>query len=302
MDTAILKQLALGAVPPAVAACAAVWMIWRGTAHGDGLATPPRGRARATVATLVVISLAMHPVLFGWPAIPPRAADQWLPVVAVLAGLAGLASMIGAKGAWAAAVGAAVAAAAGGALSARRLIASSWTPTEALVHLGLLLIGAALAAAATERLVRDRRGWFGPALLVIVAGGASQVLVLGMASLKVGQAAGVIAAVAGGLLVAAWFRPALWARGTTTAATTFVAVAIFQGALFGDAEGGVRWLYAGLVAIAPVLAAAVDAALPARLEGWKRSVLVLVAAGLPIGAALARAAVAMAAQQAAESY
>ncbi len=270
--------LAIGTV-----AFAAVWWRRRGPASGDHPPGTPAAHdpTWAAPALLMLVYCVFNPLLLGAPSFPPRSANDWFPVAAVVAGVLGIvADSVRLPGAakwlvrWAVLVGL-FAGCAANAIRAR------WTGLESAMWVGG---GATLTVVAwwcMAHLNNTTRGARGP----IVAGGlcaaAGGLLVL-TGSLRSAQGVGFVAAAMTGALLVSWVRPRLTiARGGAHVPVVLTGVSLFAGVVFGDAA----WWQAALVLFIPVAAIVAGLALPVGIGGWKRTVAVAVAAAIP-GAAV----------------
>lgn len=294
MDPAILKQLALGVVPPGLAAAALATLLWR--AH-----KVPATSARWALMPvgLGVIALLVHPIVFRVPAFPVRSAADLLTPIAVLSGFIGW-GVARARPPVALLVPLRAGLAAAFAVACLRPMLDRWDADAALA----LVIGfagaSALAATALDRVLEpgpysDHAASIDPhpglrlAALLVVLGAASQIVVLGFYSLRVSQGAGVFAALAGGLLVAALFWRPRSLAGVADALVLPTAAAVLLGAILGQPERPV--LLGSLLAASPVAALGIGLALRRRkpvVRGWAA----VVGAGVPALAALAIAALA----------
>lgn len=309
MDPGVLRQIALGTVPPGIAATAAfaaVW--WRGRGgqgraggrdtggKGGGENLPPLWRRIAVPLLLAGLYTGFHAFLFGGINIPPRESMDWLAVVAWVAaiGAVGNGLLAGARGRrmaiWAGALVWIPALLAIGWLAAGSL-ARRWDLADAASNIGMFAAAGIAAVIGAEALARRRPGASGVAAMVVVCAGASQVLVLAFSSLKYSQSAGLWAAFMGGAMVVAFFRSGLTvAHGAAGLAASMVMAAMYQGVLFTYTERA--WVSVALVASSPVLAALGTLwARPQRGRGLRvlRWALPAMLAAIPAAAAVALA-------------
>lgn len=295
IDTAIIRQIAMGTVPPGLAAAVLFALLWWRAPAGTAAASQ-RWRAAACATGLGAMYAGFHAWLFGLR-FPPRESMDWLPIAAGVAVIAGLLpaftpSKVAPGGspperfAWKVPL---TALALIGWLAAGNL-RKSWSAADLVLHVGwfVLLSGSALAGAAV--LARRRPGPVAPLTLLVVFAGASQMLVLAYSSLKLGQSAGLWAAFLGGALVVALVRRELsLARGAVFVSVATTAAAVFQGFLFTSTERAAA--YAGLIAASAVLAG-LGALVPIAKRGPRRVVgalapVVLALIPVMIGIALA---------------
>ncbi len=272
----MFMMLALGAAVPAIGSTA-----WAAVVLGGGAGWRWRARALTPVVFALII-IGTHTLLFGVRV--PRSAMDWLPWIALAAG--GVASMPRTCpwSAWAPRVVLAL----GAAWASSIIPMRGWSPWQAAAHLGGFA-GALLGVLAALDRLGDRAG---PrtlaAVLTLAAAGVSQVLVLGFYSLKLGQAAGISAALAGGVLLALLVRPrAKAAAGDLLAPVIAAAAALYQGVLYADAAQA-SW-YVPCLAAGPIVAAGTHALIPERVGARRRAALTIAASALPVLAALALA-------------
>ncbi|MCA9286478.1 MAG: hypothetical protein KDA22_14735 [Phycisphaerales bacterium] len=262
MDPAILRQLALGAIPPAIAGALVLGALV--VRHEDTLC---RRLLRALPALVVGCGvLGMHALLFGPPVFPATSALGWLPWLTLGVGAAAFGAALPKRGrALLLAAVVLIGLAVGAWLSARTLLANAWDARSAAGHLGAMAAGAALFVGGLLVVLR-LPGAVGLLGACMTLGGASQLAVLGHHSLTIGQFVGIFAAFCGGGVVAALVRRNV-RLGSAATITIGVATALasFQAFLYGDAEHPVP------VAIATaVLPWAVWGLLVAATGAWRR--------------------------------
>ena len=180
----------------------------------------------------------MHALLFGQPRIPPTSAFDWLPISALVLLVAGVLTELVRPGPVRRVVTMVVIAAllvGAGWLSARNLIANSWTAGRVLAELGgFVCLGTGFALAVTR--LGSRPGPIALACVTVALGVASQASILFFFSLKLGQFVGIFAAFAGGAFAASLvLRSVALPRSLLLAAGAATAVAVFQALHFGDA-------------------------------------------------------------------
>lgn len=298
MEEGLIAKLALGALVPGFAALGtlgAAW--WRqrrsvSTLVETTAASPTIERDGEPFwimpALVASVSAVMIPILTEAKAFPPVAADEWLPLIAATAGLLEL----GTRGArfpgalrWALrTVFFALVAAA----CARNMLRHSWSVSTSAMWIAGFAALALAATAVLEAVLARTRGFTAPALLLIIVGGASQILAIGYSSLKLGQSVGVVAAILGAACVVALFRP----RFSLAFGGAFVPIAITASGVYaGDIAAHTRVaLYTSCIAAAALLPGLIFLGPLSNLRGWKRSAILFLLAGVPIGAALAVAA------------
>jgi hypothetical protein len=282
MDPAMVKNLALGAVPPGVLALLFFLLAWR--------RRPAERAGPALVATPIFMALAVvftYAITFQTPRLAPLAAFDWLPIIAIAAGVAGVFAALERLPLvvrWTPAVLALLFAAWAGAKNA---IATSWTPSQTGAHLleavvfGIVLLGAG------HSLVSRRAGVMPVASLMLFAGAACQLLVLGFFSMKVGQVAGMGASMAIAALPVARWRPATRVGpGGMVFIVVMTLAALGQGRLYGQATPEFARIYTALLTLSLVGGALVAAGLGERCSARIRTTLVLGVVALPLVAGL----------------
>lgn len=302
MDPALVRQLAIGAVPPLVAGAlvfAAAFGRRAGQAPAQSLGVQGTRAVSGWRATLLVVACAVVPVLMhrlvwnAWPKWPPVGSDQALFYVAVIAALVGLASWLvldvaGAGRRWALAIVVPlvlVGLVGAGFLSARNLIANRWGTEGTLRHAAVFLPAAVAFVAGLVLLVRTP-GPGSVGSVALLATVLSQTIAAGLSGLALGQSAGVVASFLGAGAVVALFRPAV---AIPIAAALGLGVLLatigLHGVLFGIGDNR-AWMMLAFV-LAPWLAW-----LPTRVTRWQRWKLwiaQLALALLPLGVAIALA-------------
>ncbi len=291
MDPSVLKQIVLGTLPPGLMGLVVVALWWwsglgarsvRGLALGAGLL----GVAFVPISALVLGGLAF----------PPASASQWVPWFGLIAGFGafvvarwGVSCALGwlarvsviaavgwlsvrgqARGEWGA--GQTVAALAG---FAGITLTVLWACDRSLAG-GMVVVGGGIVP----------RFSLVPSLVVMVMlGGIAQVLVLGFFSLALGLAAGVAAALIGGVFVGSlWKRRVPVRPGVFDAPIVLGIVMLFHGYLFGDSEH--PWLFVGLIVASPVAAAVARRVLPLEWQTWGRGAIEVAAAIVPAAVAV----------------
>ena len=282
MDPEMLKQVALGTLPPFAAVFLGLLLLWRETRGPDA----PRSAWRTVAAPslLGIVYICTHLLMFGIPDWPIRRALHTLVLTALAAGVAG--TMIAARRAPGVLVFALCALAAGvGAWLAARGPIATWGASEVALRLGGVALAGGVNALAAEYVVRHLGGRGGPVVVLIAVGGAAQVLATGFFSLSLGQAAGVGAAMLAGAIAASFAGSsrAVW-QGASVVPVSAAMVAMFQGTLFAGADRPL--LLAGLCASALPAGAILLRALPRGWSGVRRTACVLLGALLPLGVAV----------------
>lgn len=298
MEEGLIAKLALGALVPGFTGLGVLGAVWWRQRRSTGELAQTTGASPAIErngepfwimpALVASVSAVMIPILTEAKAFPPVAADEWLPLVAIVAGTLELttsSSRFPRILRWTLrTIFFALAAAA----CARNMLQHSWSAaTDTLWIAGFTALALA-ATAVLEAVLARTRGFTAPALLLIIVGGASQVLAIGYSSLKLGQSVGVAAAILGAACVVALLRP----RFSLAFGGAFVPLAITASGVFaGDIAADTRIvLYTSCVAAAALLPGLILLAPLSQLRGWKRSVVLFSLAGLPMAAALATAA------------
>ena len=291
MDPAMVKNLALGAIPPALIAAVyfvALWLKRSPVGQADGSGVRVERRVVLIPVVMAATMLLTFMLVFGTPMLAPVTAFDWLPLIGVAAGVAGvIASLERAPSVvrWAPAVAAILFSAWA---SAKNPIANSWPAAQSAAYLlESLLAGVVVLAGATW--LASRRAGLAPVLvLMLFAGAVTQLLVLGYFSMKVGQVAGMGAS----MLIAA-AGAALWRKefrlgpGGVTFITVMTMAALGQGKLYGQATPDLARVYAALAVLSVVSAALVAWGLPPRLGPRVRGAIVVGVAALPLLAGLA---------------
>lgn len=293
MDSAIINQLAKGAIPQGLFALIAFSILWRRSARpgGDG----PRLALTPVLFTLVYITTHLLVLGRNWP---PLVAFDWVPVIAGIALTASLllsADRIPAIVRWGATT---IGLAAAGWMSSVNLIANRWTAGETAIHLGAFTLLTLAALWAAVRLTRGAKGPASVLLIMLPMLAASQLLVLAYTSVRLGQAAGVGVAMLGGVLAVSLWRRGLMLGVAGAAWAMLMAMAcLYQGAAGEDP--GVMMLYPVLVAASPAMALAARKVTGTKFSPRARTAIELAAAVLPLAAAMA---VAIANRPAPEAY
>jgi hypothetical protein len=273
-------MLVLGVLPPAVftgAVLLAGWWKRRG-AYGEG----------PLWLTPVVVFLAyagVHAALLGGIR-PPRVAADWMPYTALAGAVLGLAAWRWPGPTWGLWTLRAVAVAAVGMACAAAKIRQGWAPESGVPILAGFLAHTLLTWWALERAARRESGAAPPAVAMLHALAAGQVVTLAYYSLKVGQMPTAVAACMGAAAVVGLVRPGLsLARGGMDVPVLVTQAALFQGWLYSAGEGG-RWLPLAL----PGVPLAAMAAGLATVHGWKGVLFRAASAAMVAGVIIALAA------------
>lgn len=286
MDPGMIRHLALGALVPGFASLflfAIIW--WR---RPSNLTHSGLGWLLESAALSIAVIAGLYTVLNGFTA-TPIASDQRLPYVAVIAALG--AAMAGASRAHRSG-------AAGLVPFLFTLLAATFVGTHAgsaatwpLWKYASVLAGAALFGTAIFLALSHTFAKASPRLglvaATLVAGSAGQVLVLALASLKLGQSAGVVSAALGGAAAVAFVRvsPGLRAAGAALA-SIMLTVILAQGALFGEPDLLEGVAYAASVPLGAILVALCQCRFASRLPTGARWMITLFAAIFPAALAV----------------
>lgn len=279
MDPGMIKNLALGAIPPGVLGLVVFALIWMRVGRG-GQELAGRAlvwRQAATPLVLMAGFIGTYWLLFGAPVLRPTRSTQWLPVVALGAGIAGVvASLPRAPGVvrWGLVMAALLL---GGWASVKNMLAQGGMTVALVEHLSGLVFGAVLALGALWSVSRARRGWAPIVLLVLYCAGVSQLLVIGSYSLALGQLAGISAAVLVGMLLVSLWRPGItMGAGGVAFVVVITQVIAMQGHLYGQGEAELKRAYAYIVPLMLVAAWIAHSALGER-AGSRRGAWIVVA-------------------------
>lgn len=235
MEPEIAIKLAIGAFVPGIAAAIAFFVLWRRT--NDVRIHHAGSWIGEACAAAPAILAGLFAVLGGFSS-APKSSDQLMPFVAVGA-IAGsmLASAMRANGARiniGLIIGVLVLAVA---TAMRTPMVGRWAAWEQGLLLGVTtFVGAAtiLHAIGIVQLVNARLGAFTMLTLATIA---AQVIVLCFSSLKLGQLAGVIAALFGGMFAITLIRPRANISGSSiVSGFTVLVITMMQGVLYGEPE------------------------------------------------------------------
>jgi hypothetical protein len=306
MDPALINKLLMVALPSLAAGVvvfAPLW--WRLNQRGAALdpirsITPDSTAGEPLWATPLVLGLltaVMTQVIRERVSLVPHAGADWLLWVAVATGVLGGAAKlvrVGAGPRWLVRVALMLAV---GWVVLRQPILNRFTTGQSALWLGGFVVWTGVALWALERVAHRARGPAGPAVMAIFAGAASQLLVLGYASLSLGQVPSVLAAALVGIAAVAVWRPRLsLAFGGAEVPVVVCAASLLLGLFAASIDTGATkpFLWAGLLLLCPLAALLADVPPLARWTGpawgWKRLVLRVALAATPAGAAVGGAA------------
>ena len=286
MDPGMIRHLALGALVPGFASLILFALIW--WRRSSPLTHSGLGWLLDSVALAIAVLAGLYAVLNGFSA-TPIASDQRLPYVAVIAALG--AAIVGASRAHregrAGLIPFVLVLIAATFIGTHAGSAATWPLWKyASVLAGAALFGTAIFVELSHTFAKASPR-LGLVAATLVAGSAGQVLVLALASLKLGQSAGVVSAALGGAAAVAFVRvsPGLRAAGAALAAI-MLTVILAQGALFGEPDLLEGVAYACSVPIAAILVALCQSSFASRLPVGARWMITLFAAIFPAALAV----------------
>jgi hypothetical protein len=306
MDPFIVRQLALGVIPPLVVSLVVFAVLWRRSNARLGIDLPdvptrerPGAAVWVTPLFLGLLSIVMHGVLFGGYNLPPKAGLDWMPLVALVGTVLGVLSLgvkLPAIGRWVLRLG--LVGGAGVALTWNFL--GRWDAAESVAWIGGFTLATLLTWWGAERAADAKRGMSMPLAMSIWLGASAQIMVMGLSGLATSQAAGVLATAMIALAVVAFFRPFATLAFGGVHVPVVVGMSLLLVAVLPKAtpraleEPDALWtllLYAGSVVVAWPLSMLADVIGPSRWRGsWKHSALRLGLLLLPLLAALGVAA------------
>jgi hypothetical protein len=303
MDPAAIRQLMLAVVPSVVVSLVVMWGLWwragakvRGESAAGGLVPVAAVQGPWWAAGLVMAGLVA--VIFGlaesrWY-VPPTSRKDWVPLIAVGAAVLGLVLGGMRAGEWRGAkwvIGWGVRGLAAGLVGlacAWPRVMNTWSMGESAAWLGGFAAVVVIVWWSIARVTERTTGAQGPLAVMLLAAGASQVLVLGYASFDQAQLVTIIAAAAGPMWVLGMLRPNFTlAREGACVAVLVIAAATLQSMLYGAAEGPARWSMGPLMLSGAVLGLLADVPLVARRGGLVRGLVRIALMTAPAGAAVA---------------
>jgi hypothetical protein len=258
-----LPLLLWGLLLPAVATMAVAALLAR--------IAPPRPGLRESIAVAAAV-VASWLALEGMPALPPKLAHEWLPVVAVLAAVVAAAESI---------LPSAVAMVAPAAGCAAAMVCIGWLPgwstTERAGFSAVLLAVVLVHHGQMRRIPEPERAWLLPAI-----SGATAVAIAASGMVAGGAAAAALASSQVVLLLIHSLRPSWVQPGAATTAAAVILLGLWQiGAWFNDLP------YPVLLLIAAAPCAYLLPGTPRRLLGrstrtWLAVLMLGAAAGLSL--------------------
>lgn len=286
MDPSMMKQLAIGTIPPGLVGVM-VLIFWWWRERSD-----PSTRHWARSLGAAALGLAFVPIsalVLGKLSFPPTSGSQWVPWFGVVGAIAALVAARWSGNAalvWGVRI---VAVLVVGWVSVRGQGQAGWSDAQVAEALAGFAVLTLVVLAMFDRVLGARpteRSMIVPTFVAMtMLGGIAQVLVLGFFSLALAQAAGVAAALTGGVLVGSlWKRDVIARRGMLDAPLVLGSAMLLHGYLFGDAER--PWLFVGLLAASPLAAVVARAALPSKWRAWKRGVIEVAAGFAPVAVAV----------------
>ena len=265
-----------GIILPAVIAGVAWGVAWRVWNRG---ASPIAGGTWAGALTCALAVSVGYVGLWGWPGIPPLLAEGWLPFVAVAALLVSLLESFGLRSIrsvlWFLLMFGTV-----WVLSGPRH--SAWKGLEIVGWCAGLSAAMLLICASLELVADHRPGASMPVCLWIWTVGIAGALA-STGSLNYGLLAGMLAAIMGAGLVAAWIQPRIsFARGTVTALTPLSMGLLFCGYFYSELPG----TCALILASAPLTTWLGESRFVTRRRPWLGVLMRAALIALPVAVAL----------------
>lgn len=286
MDPGMIRHLALGALVPGFASLILFALIW--WRRPSPLTHSGLGWLLESAALAIAVIAGLYAVLNGFTA-APIASDQRLPYVAVVAALG--AALVGASRAHrdgrAGIIPFLLVLLAATFIGTFAGSAANWPLWKyASLLAGACVFGTAIFLAFSHTFAKASPR-LGLVAATLVAGSAGQVLVLALASLKLGQSAGVVSAALGGAAAVAFVRVSPGLRGAGAAlASIMLTVILAQGALFGEPDLLEGIAYACSIPVAAVLVALCQSPAASRLPAGARWMITLFAAIFPAALAV----------------
>lgn len=264
-----LNDFLFGILIPAVVAGSVLgigWKVWERSASSQ-----VNGKWSGAIAVAGAF-LAGFFLLAGWPGFPPKFAEGWLPLIAVMAAAAGL---IVAR--WPRVQ-----------LSTPFLLIfvmprGGWSDGQsAFWIIAAILVGMPLIIEALEIVATKRPGASIPLALWIWAAG-SAVALAATGSLKYGQFAGTLAAAMGAGVVIAWIYPRIsFASGAASALYTLVGTLLMLGYFYSELPA----IPALILAIAPLVLLIGETNIVTLRAPWLGATLRALLIAAPVAAAI----------------
>jgi len=276
----LFDAIVLGGLLPAAAAAAVLLVALRPWSR-----EPPDGvAARAAPAVALAVAYVLGHAATAGLSLPPRAASDWLPWMALVAAASSIGEAWLTKGKASPLTARAGASLLVAWLLLRPAFGERWSSAASVLVLLALAAGLVTFWSSVDRLARRNRGVHWSLALLVVAGASGPVLVLSDTALLGQLTSGLVAALGVSLLVAWWVPGA-----RLSSAAPPLSVLLF-------ALWTIGWLYAELplasgllLLLAPALPLAAERAAGHR-AGWAALTVRLLLVTLPVGAALGLAA------------
>ena len=285
MDPAVIEQLVKGVVSPQGMSLVLLFILWFKIPRTHGLPDPTLAHA-ANWRRLIAPLLAVGVVLLSWPIVftlsfPPSDTFARTPFVWLCAGVALMGvNSISPRIFRILAVAAVVLIAAPFVVPAAQL---KLIPTEQLaLQAGLLVVCSFLSAGWVPD-IAEKSPRSAAVIACITLTGACQVLILGFSSLKLGQAAGMLGAIAGAFMfLTIWKNRDLSGKGLDATFSAASILTLFAGVHSTDTSH--PWLYIFMIAATPLVSWLVYK-IPLKSPRI-RAILAIVAAGGVVAATL----------------
>ncbi|MDI1290456.1 MAG: hypothetical protein PSX37_10970 [bacterium] len=295
MDMSVIKQLALGGIPPAIAGAILYFALAPKNPATAGALLHSRFKTIVALVLTFAIVIGIIALAIALPAFKFATVDNRLPwaIGIVLVGTLVASLSTAGRRTLARIVIGTITLAAATAFGLLSLV-KGWTTIEAVLHIGgAAAAGGIIAWAVGPASTPTQPTNSGPALARILVPliGASQLLVLGMSSLKHGQIAGMFAAIAGGA-AAAWLVRRSVRLGVGPSMFLWLGAMLITifGMVLGSAPIARAALYGALVVTSMIFAAVATMGPLGKLSGWKAWTVSIAFPALPIAAGMALAA------------
>lgn len=306
MDPFLVRQLALGIIPPLVVSLIVFAVLWRRSNARLGIDLPivptrerPGAAVWVTPLFLGLLSIVMHGVLFGGYNVPPKAGLDWMPLIALAGMVLGVLSLrMKLPGAARWVLRLLVVGGAGTVLTWNFL--GRWSAIEGTAWIGGFTVLTLITWWAAERAADSRRGPAEPLAMSMWLGASAQIMVMGLSGLTTSQAAGVLATALLVLTAVALFKPFATLAFGGVHVPVLVGMSLLLVAVLPKAtpralaEPDAVWtllLYAGSVAVAWPMSMLAEVIGPRRWQRtWKGSALRVAMLMLPLAVALGVAA------------